>query len=148
MLQTDFAQNFQIKHQNEVMAAHWKSTEDPSVTIDTSVIYFRREPDEDILKQTYAVISDTKQNTSKEVKLFNEMLLEDFQINFNFRVKRAIIWSDGAAAHFKNRYSIASMTMSDVFSEWKFSASYHGKGPHDGVGTTLKRHVWKKILQS
>ncbi len=39
LLQTDFAQNFQIKHQNEVMAAHWKSTEDPSITIYTSVIY-------------------------------------------------------------------------------------------------------------
>jgi len=147
LLQTDFAQNFQIKHQSEVMAAHWKSADDPSVTIYTSVVYFRRDPDGDLMKQTYAVISDTTQHSSKEVKLFNEMLIEDFEKHFNFKVEKAIIWSDGAAAHFKNRYSIASMTISSVFFQWNFSASYHGKGPHDGVGATLKRHVWKKVLQ-
>lgn len=147
LLQTDFAQNFQIKHQSEVMAAHWKSTDDPSVTIYTSVVYFRRDTDGDLMKQTYAIISDTKQHSSKEVKLFNEMLIEDFEKLLNFKVEKAVIWSDGAAAHFKNRYSIACMTISNVFVQWNFSASYHGKGPHDGVGATLKRHVWKKILQ-
>ncbi len=25
--------------------------------------------------------------------------------------------------------------------------SYHGKGPHDGVGATCKHAVWKSILQ-
>ena len=34
----DFAENFQLKHQNEIMAAHWLNE---SVTIFTAVAYFR-----------------------------------------------------------------------------------------------------------
>ena len=27
-----------------------------------------------------------------------------------------------------------------------FAESYHGKGPHDGIGATLKNKVWRKVL--
>lgn len=42
---------------------------------------------------------------------------------------------------------MALMFSDSVFSEWNFTASYHGKGLHDGVGAVSKRHVWKKVLQ-
>ncbi|GBN42624.1 hypothetical protein AVEN_91885-1 [Araneus ventricosus] len=54
---------------------------------------------------------------------------------------------DGASAHFKNRYNISLLFSNAIFCEWNFTASYHGKGPHDGIGAVLKRHVWKKVLK-
>ena len=31
--------------------------------------------------------------------------------------------------------------------DWSFFATAHGKGPIDGLGGTVKRTVWKQILQ-
>jgi len=31
--------------------------------------------------------------------------------------------------------------------DWSFSASAHGKGPVDGIGGTMKRTVWRRIMQ-
>lgn len=147
LMQIDFSQNYQIKHQNEVMAAHWKTDQDLSVTIYTAVVYFRRAENDDLETKSYAVISDSNQHTSSVVKIFNQRIIKDILENHKFQIKKAIIWSDGASAHFKNRYSMALMLSNSVFCEWNFTASYHGKGPHDGVGAVLKRHVWKKVLQ-
>lgn len=36
---------------------------------------------------------------------------------------------------------------SSMYSEWNFFKSYHGKGPHDGIGGAVKRTIWKKVLQ-
>lgn len=60
-------------------------------------------------------------------------------------------WSNGSAQHFKNRFNISNLTFhqSDfgVAAEWNYQESYHGKGPHDGVGTAMKQIVWNTILQ-
>ena len=40
LLQTDFVQNYQIKHQNEVKVADWKSDQDLTVTIYAGAIYY------------------------------------------------------------------------------------------------------------
>lgn len=75
-----------------------------------------------------------------------EKLLLLLETLFYLKVKNAVIWSDEAAAHFKNCHSIASMSSSDIFSEWNFYESYHGKRPHDGDDAVLKCHVWRKKL--
>ncbi|GBO15773.1 hypothetical protein AVEN_267605-1 [Araneus ventricosus] len=54
---------------------------------------------------------------------------------------------NGASAHFKNRYSISLLFSNAIFCEWNFTASYDGKGLHDGIGAVLKHRVWKKVLQ-
>ena len=80
--------------------------------------------------------------------VFNDCLIEDFEISCELKVKNTIIWSDGAAAHFKNQYSIASTSFLHIFSEWNFCESYHGKEQHEEVGTVLKQHVWKMCCRS
>ncbi|GBL96532.1 hypothetical protein AVEN_229966-1 [Araneus ventricosus] len=47
--------------------------------------------------------------------------------------------------HFKNRYSISLLSSNAIFCEWSFTASYHRKGPHDGIVAVLKHHVWKML---
>lgn len=147
LLQIDFSQNYQINHQNEVMAAHWKTDQDLSVTIYTAIVYFRRVENDDLETKCYAVISDCNRHTSAIVKVFNKAIIEDIKKTLNFKIISINIWSDGAAAHFKNRYSMSLLFSDALYVEWNFSASYHGKGPHDGIGAVLKRHVWKKVLQ-
>lgn len=31
--------------------------------------------------------------------------------------------------------------------EWNFCESYHGKGPHDGIGALIKWNVYRRVLQ-
>jgi hypothetical protein len=33
------------------------------------------------------------------------------------------------------------------WSHFNFQESYHGKGPHDGIGAACKQRVWKKIMR-
>lgn len=60
-------------------------------------------------------------------------------------------FSDGCAAPYKNKYNFAnSLAHEDDFSikaEWNFFATGHGKGACDGIGGTVKRHVYKASLQ-
>ena len=150
IMQTDFAENFAIKHQNEVMAAHWVNDPASSVTIYTAVLYYRQSNDPHVLRsQCYAVISDAPRHTTSEAKAFNKAILEDF--TSNNPIKKIIAWTDGAAAHFKNRFMMTTMPddtyLSGIeYESWNFFESYHGKGAHDGVGATLKRFVWQHIL--
>lgn len=147
ILQTDFAENYYIKHQDEVMQAHWNAAQGVSVTIYTAVIYFRQIASADIQTQCYAIISDANKHSAYEVNIFNEQIINDFTITCEINVESVILWTDGAAAHFKNRYSMMTLTSSNVYRSWNFTESYHGKGPHDGVGAVVKRNVWHRVLR-
>jgi len=60
-----------------------------------------------------------------------------------------MIFIDGCAAQFKNRYTMMNLCfMKDDFGvsgEWIFSASSHGKGSVDALGGTVKRSVWRNV---
>jgi hypothetical protein len=34
-----------------------------------------------------------------------------------------------------------------MYCSYSFKESYHGKGPHDGIGAACKRKVWNYILR-
>lgn len=63
------------------------------------------------------------------------------------------IFSDGAGSQFKNRFTLSNMTRPQLLHpnleevDWSFFGTAHGKGPVDGVGGTVKRAVWRRILQ-
>ncbi|KAJ4438226.1 hypothetical protein ANN_14165 [Periplaneta americana] len=140
-------ENFAIKHQNEVMAGHWVNDPASSVTIYTAVLYYRQsEESNELHSQCYAVISDAPRHTTSEAEAFNKAILEDFCNNTPNPTKKVIAWTDGAAAHFKNRYMMATMSNDNYlngieYESWNFFESYHGKGEHDGVGATVKRNT-------
>jgi hypothetical protein len=61
-----------------------------------------------------------------------------------------LLWSDGPAAQFKNRFMFAFMKYLwhkyDLDAvHWNFFAPSHGKGAVDGVGGCAKRTVWTAI---
>lgn len=99
LLQIDFSENYEIRHQSEVMAAHWIN--DKGVTLYTAVTYFK---EGDILAhRSYAVVSDTPNHSSAEVYHFNKIIVDDLKGRIP-DLHFIHYWSDGAAQHFKNRF--------------------------------------------
>ena len=67
IIQTDFAENYAIKHQNEVMTAHWQPSTGESVTIYTSIVHYVQ--DDEHKTKAYAIVSDTKAHSSLEAQV-------------------------------------------------------------------------------
>jgi len=149
ILQLDFAENYAIRHQNEVMAAHWQPSTGQSVTIFTAVAYYKETGESPLKYQTYAVISDTPNHSSLEVQVFCNKIFDS--LSEKIAITDVSIWTDGAGSHFKNRSTMAALSFFPEIhgfpAVWNFSESYHGKGAHDGVGGLLKYQVWRKVLQ-
>lgn len=148
ILQTDFAENYAIKHQQEVMAAHWTSSTGESVTVYTAIVHYLQNGE--LNTKAVAVISNTMSHSSLEVQVFNGAIF-DYLNSAGIHFTHVSLWTDGAAAHFKNRFSMAALTfhkdIHNCTAEWNFQESYHGKGPHDGVGAVLKWNVYRRVLQ-
>ncbi|KAK2548197.1 hypothetical protein P5673_031662 [Acropora cervicornis] len=138
IIHEDFAENFQMKHQREVMAAHWSND---TVTLFTAVVYYRSGTG-DLEHKSYAVISDDLRHNKQSVYAFNKAILEEVK-KFT-QVNKVHYWSDGAGSQFKNKYNLSNF---GAKATWSFLETAHGKGPVDKVGAEVKRAVWRSILQ-
>jgi hypothetical protein len=149
ILQIDFAENYTIKHQNEISAAHFMPSAGNKVTIFTAVAYFINPDTENQDHRSYAVISDTPHHTSLEVQVFCNKIFDNLKQDIN--IQKVSFWTDGAVQHFKNRSTMAALSfypeIHNFDAVWNFSESYHGKGAHDGIGGVLKFCVWRRVLQ-
>lgn len=122
------------------MSAHWVTK---SVTIYTAVLNTVKGP------ESYAVMSDELSHEKFSVATFNRAILDATQSN----ITNLNMVTDGAGSQFKNRFSRSNIArplfdhhrLIDV--EWCVFPTAHGKGPVDGVGGTIKRAVWRRILQ-
>ena len=61
-------------------------------------------------------------------------------------INEGFFHSDETAQHFKQKYSLCTMTLIDGNVVWDFSATCHGKGDIDGLGGTCKHRVCEKTL--
>lgn len=146
IMHIDFAENYAIKHDREIMSAHW-STE--SVTIYTCVAYFVGS-DSTLQHQSYAVISDDLAHSKDSAKVFNEHILKHLQ-TIKCGIRKVHYWSDGAASQFKNRFMFANLACHEddlkMEADWSFFETAHGKGAVDGIGGAVKNRVWRAVLQ-
>jgi hypothetical protein len=144
IIQEDFSENFAIKHQNEIMSAHWVSH---GVTLFTAIVYQANDA------TSYVVVSDELQHDKYAVNCFNKAILHHYASVLGRKIEYLHVFSDGAASQFKNRYTLSTILNPKQFHasidqmDWSFFASAHGKGPIDGIGGTMKRTVWRRILQ-
>lgn len=144
IIQEDFSENFSIKQQDEIMSAHWMNE---SVTLFTAVIY------QNSTSTSYVVISDEVHHDKYAVFCFNQVILRNYISDRGNTVQQLHVFSDGAASQFKNRYTLSNILKPQMVHDtiqhidWSFFATAHGKGPIDGVGGTVKRAVWHRILQ-
>ena len=148
IIHEDFSENFQVKHQNEIMAAHWLTS---CVTIFTVVVYYRGECEPSKLEhQSYAFVSDQLDHDKASVYTFNKMLLQDLKKITT--VNELHYWRDGCSSQFRNRFNMSNVIYHEVEfgaeATWSYFETAHGKGAVDGIGEEVKRSVWRAILQN
>lgn len=142
VLHEDYSENFIIKQQDEIMSAHWISE---GVTLFTAIISKASGG------TSYVVVSDALNHDKYGVYAYNAAILAD--ANKDDEINTLHVFTDGAGSQFKNRYTLSvlldpqSLHPNLSKMDWSFFGTAHGKGPVDGVGGTVKRTVWRRILQ-
>lgn len=94
------------------------------------------------------VTSDYLSHDKYAVHHFNDLIIRDLQNRMKGKLKVVDFFSDGAAQHFKQRYTFFSATLfhqQDIQVNWHFFATSHGKGAVDGVGGSVKRAVCNAV---
>jgi hypothetical protein len=122
-----------------VQSFHWVTTQ---VTIFTVVAWMGSE------KLSFAIVSDYLNHDKYATRIFLQKVLQCIKEKWH-QVRQIEFFSDGGPQHFKQRFTLASMTcMAADFSlqlNWHFFATSHEKGAYDGIGGFLKHLMWQKI---
>lgn len=132
VLQEDFSENYCLKHQNEIMTAHWNQA---------AIAYFNNTD-----FASFALVSDYLNHNKFAVAAFNRRILQELENNGK-TVKNLHVFSDGCAGQFKNCSNLSLLTTPTLLHQeldhldWSFFATSHGKGP---IGT-VKRAVWRRF---
>lgn len=144
ILHEDFSENFAIKQQNEIMAAHW---DQHGATVFTAILTTKTKT------YSYAVISDENRHDKFSVLAFNRAILK-LASSEGVNIDNVHFFSDGAGSQFKNRFNLSTLVEPSLLHtstkavDWSFFATSHGKGAVDGVGGTVKRAVWHRVLRN
>ena len=143
LLQVDFSENFTIIHQDAIQADHWTNK---MVSIYTAVTWFKTA--EMVASScSYVIVSDYQQHDKYAACIFNQMIIDELIKHHTPQMQDLHIFSDGAAQHFKQRFTISKATLiPDICVYWHFFATSHGKGAVDGIGGTIKRQVYHEIM--
>ncbi|CAF4335640.1 unnamed protein product [Rotaria sp. Silwood2] len=119
LLQLDYAENYSMIEQNQIQSAHWSRKQ---LSIFTAHVWSQ--------SKTYplVIISDDSSHDKYTVAKCLEHLLERSKILLP-SMKELIIFSDGSACQFKERFLFKNLThLADQFSlklSWNFFASHH-----------------------
>ncbi|CAF1218860.1 unnamed protein product [Rotaria sordida] len=140
VLQVDFAENFNMKEQDEIQKAHWNSK---PLSIFTAYVWSKNE------NFAFALPSSDITHDKFVVDAALEIILNHIVIILP-NIKAVDYFSDGAASQFKQRFHFRNLVQianeHNIDLSWHFFATSHGKGVVDGIGGTVKRLVWSAIL--
>jgi hypothetical protein len=147
----DFAENYTMIHNNAIQSEYWNQSQ---LTLLVSLTHYWDPKDQDnILTDVHIYLSgDRKHDTSfvqlamtHHGKLYSGKL-NAARVKHNLcKIRRHLVNLDGAASHFKNKYTFKYMMLysKKVFPgmewvAWETCAPSHVKGPHDGLGAVIK----------
>lgn len=102
ILQVDFAMSFACEYQNEVQNALWLRT---SVLLFTAASFYKGNC------QTYLICSDANSKDKDALFVFLNKLFDLIHTENEDLPSAEIIWSDGPASEFKNRYMVKLISM-------------------------------------
>ncbi|CAF1563004.1 unnamed protein product, partial [Adineta steineri] len=90
---------------------------------------------------SYALVSDDVSHDKYSIHVCLTRIITELKKTFS-SLETVNIFSDGAAAQFKQRFSFANLTFlsndHNVNLIWNFFSTGHGRGAVDGVGGTVK----------
>ena len=125
------------------MSAHWVTN---GVTLFTAVLNTKEG------FKSYVVVTDDLHHDKFAVTAFNRAIRANAPESGTL-IERLHFFSDGAGSQFKNRYTLSTLLIPTLLKQniqevdWSFFGTAHGQGPVDWVGGTVKRAVWRRILQ-
>lgn len=135
----DYSENYTCQYQDEVMSAHWNQN---LVSLFTVCIYNGSH-----LPISVVIASDILDHSKTSTSVYLDYLI---QLYSSTESQNLILWSDGPASQFKNRFMHhfckfiqEKYLLKSV--RWNFFATSHGKGSVDGVGGVTKRCVWNAV---
>ena len=132
-----------MKEQNEVMTAHW---EHAGITVYTALVTTSTK------STSYVIVSDDITHDKGAVVHYTQAILQHFETQHG-ALHKVYFYSDGCTGQFKNKFILSLLATPEIFNKNKtlpigiFFATAHGKGPIDGIGGTVKRAVWRRVLQ-
>ena len=159
ILSVDFSRNYDNKQYHEIQSAYFGHA---AFTLFTAACYSKGETtseavatiDKDTDLQVLPVVIVSNKTTHEINIAFtcNQMLLE-FMIGLFPGVKKVHFWSDGCSSQFRSQYIFRFLCNfpAELEITWNYGQAHHFKGPHDGIGGTVKRKVMpmlnhKKLL--
>lgn len=141
ILQENFAENYAIKQQNEVMAAHWAPDQ---VTVFTAVVYYRQNFDHCL---SHVVVSNELEHNKPSVYIFNKFLMTPRLIGKKTYSTSTTGQMDVEAGLKSTPCQTCSINKNlDAKLTGTFETA-HGKGPLDGIGDIVKYSVWLSTMQ-
>lgn len=141
----DFAQNLSIKWDLEIQSLYFAN---PQATLFVCVVYTL--VNGVVQVTTHFVWSNDRLHDSVFVDISMRRILDYYKNQEHITFGHFIAWSDGASAHFKNRF--ATFMFSKLAHDYgmtikrEFFSTSHGKGVHDSEGGVLKRLVGLALL--
>lgn len=101
MIQIDFAENYEMVHQDEIQSAHWSHKQ---VTIFTCCIWLAGET------KSVAIVSNETAHSKQTVwKFMKEIFAYIKDISATNPKTKLYIFSDNCAAQFKNKFIMSSL---------------------------------------
>ena len=140
----DFSENYPFVPQDEIQSRHW---DHGSYTLFTAMVHFKYSKDNLLKKKPFGILSDYMNHSKYAVSKFLDIISDEFSKSQpDLVINERFLHSDGTAQPFKQKYSLCTMTFMDGNVECDFSATSHGKGDINDLGSTCMRKVREKTL--
>ena len=139
----DFGKNRAIHHQDQAKCDYYNARQ---VTIHPVVMYYRSPTVCGLtVRDAMIMVSDDLKHDHFAVTRFLKESL-DYIRKINLPATNICIFSDGCAAQYKGRATMAALSINPLRITWNFFGSDHGKGEADGELGVLNRSLDKAIL--
>ena len=130
VIQVDFAENYTFQIQNAIQSSYWVSKQ---FTLFTVCAWEKHGC------HSLVIASDYLSHDKYAVLTFTTIIIGYLEKIREF--SNYVIFSDGAASQFKQRFTLSGITLLEKSLSWNFFATSHGKGAVDGIEGRLKRDV-------
>jgi hypothetical protein len=142
LLVVDFSEKFISKARREIQASYFGKK---LISVFTAKIFTEKE------NFSFIIASDEQSQTKDEVYAYLKEIIDWLKVK-NPKIKHLIVFSDGSASQFKNKFNFLNLLYAKkdfgLTIEWHFFCTSHGKSECDGLGGTIKRGVHRRAIAS
>ena len=143
MVQVDFAESYKNEQQDAIQSAYFGNQ---CFSIFTACCYSKVSGK--IKNDNVIIVTERSDHDRVTSMSCLQKVIGEIESKNNELYKNLYIWSDGMGAQFRSRFVfklLAGTVLPKKSLKWFYNERYHGKGPMDGVGGTVKNVVFRKV---